>query len=124
MKIRLRWLLMVVGAFGLIAGMTGCTQSEENAVKDAFDPGPPIRKAFSVSLEVVAQQIIQYDSVNGQVPQGDGLLVLQQAGMRSTPDTDPWGNKIRYHGEGSHFTLSSAGPDCKWGTKDDIVIKR
>ena len=124
MRMRLRWLLMMTGTFALVAGMTGCTQSEENAVQEGLNPATPIRKAFSVSLDVVAQQIIQYDSANGQVPQGDGVFVLQQAGMRTAPTSDPWGNEVKYSGEGSHFTLSSAGPDGKWGTKDDIVIKR
>ena len=35
---------------------------------------------------------------------------------------DPWGNPYEYAGETDHFTLRSAGPDRKMGTRDDVVF--
>jgi hypothetical protein len=102
----------------------GCTQQDEEAVKAQFNPGPPIRKAFTVSLQMVAQQIDQRADMGGQVPQGDGVEALNQAGIRGVPGVDPWGNPLRYHGEGGHYTLSSAGPDQQWGTQDDVVFQK
>ena len=124
MRQRLLWLVIAACALGVLAGLGGCSKSEEDAVKAGFDPGPPIRKAFAASLQVYASQISQRESVSGHVPEGDGVSVLEQAGIRGVPNTDPWGNEVRYHGEGDRFTLSSAGPDRQWGTKDDIVISK
>jgi len=120
----LRVLLFVVPLVAIVAALSGCTQSEENAVKEGLNPATPIRKAFATSLEVYAQQVSQRENVSGHVPEGDGVAVLEHAGIRGIPNTDPWGNEVRYHGEGDHFTLSSAGPDGQWGTKDDIVISK
>jgi type II secretion system (T2SS) protein G len=35
---------------------------------------------------------------------------------------DPWNRPYRYSGEGGRFTLSSAGPDGKEHTSDDILV--
>jgi hypothetical protein len=102
----------------------GCSSADEQAFKEGLNPAPPIRKAFLVSLEVYAQQIDQYVMMRGEAPQGDGVEVVQQAGIRGVPTKDPWDGEVRYHGEGAHYTLSSAGPDTQWETKDDIVIQR
>ena len=107
----------------LLVGL-GCSSADEQAFKEGLNPAPPIRKAFVVSLEVNAQQIDQYVMMRGEAPQGDGAEVLQQAGIRGMPTKDPWDGEVRYHGEGTHYTLSSAGPDTQWETKDDIVIQR
>jgi len=98
----------------------GSSSSEPPA---ALNPAPPIRKAFLVSLQVAGTQIAQYETMHGHVPEGDGMGVLLAAGMRSVPQMDPWGNEVKYHGSGSSYTLSSAGPDGQWGTPDDIVIE-
>lgn len=107
----------------LLAG-SGCSKTEEQAVQEGLNPATPIRKAFMTSLEVYAQQIDQIVMMRGEAPQGDGVGVLQEAGMRGVPTKDPWDGEVRYHGEGAHYTLSSAGPDTQWETADDIVIQR
>jgi hypothetical protein len=119
-----RRVLFVAGMVAVIASLAGCSKSEEQAVQEGLNPATPIRKAFAVSLEVYAQQISQQEALSGRIPQGDGIAVLERAGIRGVPGTDPWGNEVRYHGEGSRFTLSSAGPDGQWGTRDDIVISK
>jgi hypothetical protein len=113
----------LAAAFLLLAGLA-CSTADEQAVQQGLNPAPPIRKAFSVSLEITAQQIGQYALENGQVPQGEGVEVLHRAGIRNAPSMDPWSGEVRYVGEGSHFTLSSAGPDTQWETEDDLVIQR
>ena len=38
--------------------------------------------------------------------------------------TDGWGRALRYTPTGTGFTLASAGPDGRFNTADDIVVKR
>ena len=115
-----RW--TVFAAAVLLLVFTGCGSSGDEPPA-ALNPAPPVRKAFIVSLSVVAQQISQYQMMNGHVPEGDGVAALYQARITSAPQLDPWGNEVRYHGEGASYTLSSAGPDQEWGTKDDILFE-
>ncbi|MGC8763661.1 MAG: hypothetical protein ACP5VN_08545 [Acidobacteriota bacterium] len=96
--------------------------SGEGDVPAGLNPGPPIRKAFQLSLEQAAREIQQAARSRGEVPQGEGREVLLAAGVRTVPQLDPWGGEVRYAGEGSRFTLSSAGPDGRWGTDDDLVV--
>jgi hypothetical protein len=117
---RTQWTVFVAAGLLLASAACGSPGDEPPA---ALNPAPPVRKAFVVSLTVAAQQISQYQMMNGQVPEGDSVAALNQTRMISAPQTDPWGNEVRYHGEGASYTLSSAGPDRRWGTKDDIVIE-
>lgn len=120
MRSAVRWLATVVGSlFLLVAGACG---SGEGDVPAGLNPGPPVRKAFRLSLEQAAGEIRQAARDRGEVPQGEGLTVLWAAGVRSVPQFDPWGGEVKYAGEGSRFTLSSAGPDGRWGTDDDLVL--
>lgn len=115
-----RWRVPLAAAFLLVLCACGSSSDEPPA---ALNPGPPIRKAFIVSLEAGAQEISQYQLMNGDPPQGDGVQSLYSAGLRSVSAKDPWDGDVRYHGEGRHWTLSSAGPDTQWGTRDDIVFE-
>ncbi len=96
--------------------------SGEGDVPAGLNPGPPIRKAFQLSLEQAGREIQQAARSRGEVPQGEGREVLLAAGVRTVPQFDPWGGEVRYRGEGPRFTLSSAGPDGRWGTDDDLVV--
>lgn len=87
-----------------------------------LNPGPPIRGAFRLTLDATAQEIRAYARENGHVPLGEGGQALLAAGIRSAPVADPWGNPVRYSGEGMRFTLASAGPDQQWDTKDDLSV--
>lgn len=89
-------------------------------------------KADIDSLEV-ALDAYQIDT--GQYPSGSGgLQALVQAPMNAANwhgpyvkqiPNDPWGTPYQYKSPGLHNTrtydLSSAGPDRKVGTKDDLV---
>jgi hypothetical protein len=111
-----------LAVLAMLAGL-GCGTSS-NEPPASLNYAPISRKAFAASLEATAQGIGQYALENGQVPQGEGVQVLYQEGIRGAPSKDPWDGEVRYYGEGNRFTLSSAGPDRQWETKDDIVIQR
>lgn len=113
---------VVLAAVVAITLLTACGNSG-NEPPAAINPIPPIRNAFKLSLDAVATQIRNYAVENGHVPEGDDVSALLKAGIRDAPQVDPWNTPVRYHGQGSSFVLSSAGPDKKWGTPDDIVIR-
>lgn len=102
--------------------LTAACGSGEGDVPTGLNPGPPIRRAFQLSLVQAGREIQQAARSRGEVPQGEGREVLLAAGFRTVPQFDPWGGEVRYSGEGSRFTLSSAGPDGRWGTDDDLVV--
>jgi uncharacterized protein YfaS (alpha-2-macroglobulin family) len=80
------------------------------------------------SWQQIRDAIAQYNK-NNQTPLTDknALSVLHQAGFLTTQQTlDPWGHPYRINSDGvfprlGYFTLSSAGPDGKWNTEDDIT---
>lgn len=120
MKSKARLPLAAAGLFALLL-IPGCSTSDSE-VPAGLNPGPPIRKAFQLSLEQAGREIEQVARSRGEVPQGEGREALLAAGVRTVPEFDPWGGEVRYAGEGSRFTLSSAGPDGRWGTDDDLVV--
>jgi len=116
------FLVAVLAAISAIALLTACGKSDKEPPA-AINPIPPIRNAFKLSLGAVATQIRNYAVENGHVPEGEDVSALLKAGIRDAPQVDPWNTQVRYHGEGTSFVLSSAGPDKKWATPDDIVIR-
>jgi general secretion pathway protein G len=81
--------------------------------------------AFSEALEM-------FKSDAGHYPNGLNDLVVQPTGAATNWHQyldkiwpDPWGHPYRYEYPGKQRTnsydLSSAGPDGKFGTKDDIM---
>ena len=118
-----RWPLLLLLGLAVLAALGSCEGKSSGPPPAAFNPGPPIRKAFIASLESANDAILQYQVDNGQIPQGKVMDVLLKAGIRSIPSIDPWGGKVRYDGEGNSYTLSSAGPDRQWGTQDDVVVR-
>jgi hypothetical protein len=107
-------------AVGLLTVLAACTSSDP---PDQLNPGKSLRAAAAATLEVYGAQLSQIQNVQGTLPEGDGVQVLLDAGIRAVPRTDPFGTEIGYRNDGAHWTLSSAGPDMKWGTPDDIVIE-
>lgn len=43
---------------------------------------------------------------------------------RADPSLDPWGKRIKAKLGARGLTLISAGPDRKFGTSDDVVVRR
>ncbi len=112
----------------LLAGNLACSsestesQEEEVNIPAAFNPAPPIRRAFIVKLQVLDRQIQGYRAMQGTYPVGEGIAVLHAAGITSAPSSDPWNNAVIYKGESDRYEFASAGPDRAWKTKDDIKI--
>jgi hypothetical protein len=104
----------------LLAVFSACTSSEP---PPQLNPGKSLRAAALATLEVYGAQLSQIQNVQGALPEGDGVQVLLDAGIRTVPRTDPFGSEMGYHNDGAHWTLSSAGPDMAWGTPDDIVVE-
>ncbi len=116
----MRRVLPILLAAGALAVVSACTSSEP---PDQLNPGKALRAAAVATLEVYGAQLSQVQNAQGALPEGDGVQVLLDAGIRAVPRTDPFGTEMTYHNDGTHWTLSSAGPDMAWGTPDDIVIE-
>jgi hypothetical protein len=72
-------------------------------------------------IKTDAGQIALYKSQHGKLPE-----ILSDLGKPSEKNlfftADPWGTKFKYTKLGDdHFELTSAGPDGKFGTSDDIT---
>ena len=103
--------------------LSACSGGTDDTPPAALNPAPPIRKAFidrMLSFDA-ALQGVRVES--GHFPEGQGVLVVREAGISNFPSEDPWGGEIRYSGSGSGYEISSAGPDKAWGTKDDVRIR-
>ncbi len=74
-------------------------------------------------MRIDAGQIALYKSQHGKLP-----AALSDLGRPSEKNmfmtADPWGTQFKYTQLGDdHFELTSAGPDGKFGTSDDITEK-
>ena len=74
-------------------------------------------------MRIDAGQIALYKNQHGSLP-----AALSDLGQPSEKNmfmtTDPWGTQFKYTPLGDdHFELTSAGPDGKFGTSDDITEK-
>jgi hypothetical protein len=116
----MRRFLLALAILGLLASFSACGSSDPPL---QMNPGKAMRQAYAATLQVYAAQLSQIQSARGQLPEGDGVQVLISHGITAVPATDAFGTELRYHNDGTHWTLSSAGPDLKWGTPDDIVIE-
>lgn len=89
----------------------------------ALNAAPPIRRAFVDRMLSFHPAIEALRLETGQVPEGEGVAVLREAGLTNFPAEDPWGGEIRYSGSGTEYEITSAGPDKAWGTADDVRIR-
>jgi hypothetical protein len=112
--------LLAAAILSLLASFAACGSSEPPL---QMNPGKSLRTAYVAAMQVYAAQLSQIQNVRGQLPEGDGVQVLRDHGITVVPATDSFGTELRYHNDGTHWTLSSAGPDLKWGTPDDIVFE-
>jgi hypothetical protein len=116
----MRRALLALAVLGALASLAACGSSEPPL---QMNPGKSLRMAYVATMQVYAAQLAQIQNVRGELPQGDGVQVLLDHGIRAVPANDAFGTELRYHNDGTHWTLSSAGPDLQWGTPDDIVIQ-
>jgi hypothetical protein len=112
--------LLALAVLSFLASFAACGNSEPPL---QMNPGKSLRIAYVAAMQVYAAQLSQIQNVRGQLPEGDGVQVLLDHGINAVPKTDTFGTELRYHNDGTHWTLSSAGPDLQWGTPDDIVFE-
>jgi hypothetical protein len=84
------------------------------------------RKRATEDLGILARALEQFRTSRGfyVVSDKEHVLIdhLSPRYLGRVIRLDPWGNSYRYQGESNHFQLSSAGPDGKENTPDDIVV--
>jgi len=77
-------------------------------------------------MEAIARALEAYRTERGMYLAADKHSVLMDhlspRYLSRVIGLDPWHRPYRYQGEASHFRLSSAGPDGKENTADDIVL--
>lgn len=81
-----------------------------------------------ILMEDVSNALEEYASANGQIPQMDDLVGLEDLVPDYFPQErgfeDGWGTPLHYRIQGEDYVLTSAGPDGEVGTQDDIIIVR
>ena len=116
------WIVIAIAA-AIVAGVWFITHVP---LVSHHDPIPPT----SAAMHVLATVIDLYQIDNDTFPAT--LDVLKPTGkafdkpyLKLTDRlTDAWGVEIRYTNMTNSYMLTSAGPDRKFGTKDDIVQRR
>jgi hypothetical protein len=77
-------------------------------------------KLTEVNLEALAKEILVFATGDQGLP--DSLKPIQRSRPLGSALLDAWGRTIKYERlSESSFRLSSAGPDGKFDTADDIV---
>lgn len=78
-------------------------------------------------LQKLADGLTAYQKERGQFAVTDEIAelldYLSPRYLSAAPRFDLWGKQFEYRGSTSSYRLSSAGPDGKNGTKDDLVIE-
>ncbi len=78
-------------------------------------------------LQKLAEGLTAYQKEHGQFAVTDEIAelldFLSPRYLPTAPRFDLWGKQFEYRGTSSSYSLSSAGPDGKKGTKDDLTIE-
>lgn len=78
-------------------------------------------------LQKLADGLTAYQKERGQFAATDEITelldYLSPRFLSAAPRFDLWGKEFEYRGSASSYRLSSAGPDGKKGTKDDLSIE-
>jgi hypothetical protein len=86
------------------------------------------QKTARTELESIAKALDQFRADRGFYVVADKqAVVIDQLSPRYLSQVirvDPWHQPYKYQGDRDHFTLSSAGPDGKEDTPDDIKLSR
>jgi len=98
-------------------------------MRSSVDPKPPRGGSTRVILEQVHTAIQMYELDTGVLPSELRFLIEKPkddhwAGpyLKQFDFRDPWGTPVHYlPAQSNSFELISAGPDCQFGTDDDIT---
>ena len=84
------------------------------------------RDQANSELATIASALGAYRKKNGSYvvseKQSELVDLLSPRYLPSVIAVDPWHNPYHYRGERDRFTLTSAGPDGKLNTADDVVV--
>jgi hypothetical protein len=88
--------------------------------------GDARRRETLKSIEKLAEGIGAYRQRNGQLPNAADIVkltdILHPQYMSELIRLDAWGNPLRYETAGADFHITSAGPDGRFGTPDDVAL--
>lgn len=78
------------------------------------------------TMEALGRALQAYAVDKSEYPRGgslaDAMEALVPAHLRAPVEIDAWGRAFTYEGDGESYTLTSAGPDGRFGSGDDIVL--
>lgn len=113
-------LLLVVAILGILATV---------AVVNLGGQGENAKiQAQRTSLEAMKTAVSAYETTTTSLPQSLDDLTKDQANglpplLEKTKLVDQWGTQVQYKKEGRFkFKITSAGPDAKMGSEDDIWV--
>ena len=112
-------LLAMVIVFFLYIVKTGQKSAVEETV-DAFDRAK--HHLTETNMKSLERLINLYAAEHGAFP--SSLDDLSGMGPMTTGKKDAWSMDIKYERiSGLKFRLTSSGPDCRFGSEDDIVME-
>jgi len=85
-----------------------------------------LKNATRIQIGRIHSCLLKYKSIHGAYPlvaEFSAALLSNGCGnllQNGVTVVDPWGTPIRYHIEGGIPSVTSAGPDQKFDTEDDV----
>lgn len=93
------------------------------AIPNLFKAEEATRKrATEIEMRGIIASIYNYRLANYSLPKSLRDLV-NEGYIKSSALTDEWGTEYKFEVKGNKVIITSAGPDKKFNTKDDIVIE-
>lgn len=93
------------------------------AIPNLFKAEEATRKrATEMEMRGIIAAIYNYRLSTYSLPRNLKELV-DEGYIKSTALYDEWNNEYKFEIKGNKITITSAGPDKKFGTKDDIIIE-
>ncbi|MGB9621422.1 MAG: competence type IV pilus major pilin ComGC [Brevinematia bacterium] len=93
------------------------------AIPNLFKAEEATRKrATEMEIRGIISAIYSYRLATYQLPKSIKQLV-DEGYLKSSALTDEWGTEYNFQVKGNKIMITSAGPDKKFNTKDDITIE-
>ncbi|MCX8029210.1 MAG: type II secretion system protein GspG [Brevinematales bacterium] len=93
------------------------------AIPNLFKAEEATRKrATEIEMKGIIASIYNYRLSTYSLPKSLNELV-KEGYLKSTALYDEWNTEYKFQSIGNKITITSAGPDKKFGTKDDIVLE-
>lgn len=75
-----------------------------------------------IQAEMLVEAVEFFRVEKGRLP--GSLDDLVKDGLMGSVPEDPWGGSYRLRGDAAGYAVESAGPDRKYGTPDDVLVKK